>query len=386
VLGDIETFALPVSAAVRLRLPAALVNLNRGLHSMRGDEHAAQRRALAGILGAATGAQADVVRAAVDDVTRGWRSGGKVALLDGMRQLAARISAGVLFGDDHARHAPLAALLHTYFQLRREIAAVRDAAGAAERDALVAVGSALDAELRRYVRGARKGAGDGVLGRLAAATDLDAAAVVAHSNVLFVSSTEPIAVALTWILVILSQLPELRRELRDEGAAGAAGADRLLDRVVLEAMRLLPPNAMMSRITTRATRALGAALPAQTEVVLCPFLAHRDPVCFAGPDRFAPERWRAARPAPYQYLPYGGGGHACVGRGLAHHLITTALACLLDRFDVTLAGDLAIDWRIHIMLMPRVDPVVRVQRAGARGRHRPGRLGGPVGALLDLPS
>jgi len=37
VLNDIETFGLPVSAGQHLLLPPVVINLNRGLHSMRGE-------------------------------------------------------------------------------------------------------------------------------------------------------------------------------------------------------------------------------------------------------------------------------------------------------------------------------------------------------------
>jgi cytochrome P450 len=51
VLSDIDLFGMPVSAAQHLSLPQNLVNLNCGLHSMRGEKHAQQRRLLLRALG-----------------------------------------------------------------------------------------------------------------------------------------------------------------------------------------------------------------------------------------------------------------------------------------------------------------------------------------------
>lgn len=50
VLSDIEAFGMPESAAHYLRLSQKLINLNRGLHSMCGDQHAVRKRLLMGTL------------------------------------------------------------------------------------------------------------------------------------------------------------------------------------------------------------------------------------------------------------------------------------------------------------------------------------------------
>ena len=139
------------------------------------------------------------------------------------------------------------------------------------------------------------------------ATPLSEDELVAHANVLFMSSSEPIAVALTWTFLILSQLPELRRALRRELDHMSPDGDvphasrlaqlPLLDAVVSETLRLLPPNALMVRLTTRPARLHELQLPERCEVVVCPFLAHRDPERFARPDTFLPSRWSNTKPS-----------------------------------------------------------------------------------------
>jgi cytochrome P450 len=369
VLADLETFGMPVSAARQLGLPPALANLTRGLHSMRGDEHAAQRRIVTAVLSDGIADHAAQARAVVAAVTQRWRPGKTLALLDAMRGLARALSARVLFGAAHAELAGLVERLDTFFVVRREVSSPRAGTGEAGRALLVALGAPLDAELRGYVRACRAGAAaGGICGRLAG-TALPEDAVVAHANVLFISSTEPIAVALTWILLVLSQQPALRGALRAQVAtAGGLARGALLDRVIAECLRLLPPNAMMARVTTCPVRLGGAALPAGTEIALCPFVAHRDAARFPDPDRFLPERWATVRPSPFEYLPFGAGSHACAGRALASALIAAVLAALLARHELVLADDQAIDWRLHIQLLPRVDPVMRIRSPGSRAR------------------
>jgi cytochrome P450 len=382
VLGDIDAFGMPPSAAKHLALDEALTNLNRSLHSMRGEEHAAQKRTLTSVLDANVLDDA-LVSGALEELAARWQPGTTIALLREMRALTVQLASRVLFGAGHAGSEPLAELLDAYFHLRREAASPASVADDAVRDALVAAGEALDDALRHAVRASRRGgaASHALLGRLAAPeAGLTEDEVVGHANILFISSSEPIAVALTWTLLILSQLPALRCALRDELSAGPAAHPSHLDRVISESLRLLPPNALMARITTRPLSLCGTELPANCEVVLSPFVAHRDAERFPDPRAFRPSRWIEARPSPFDYFPFGAGGHACVGRGLALHLMKRALSFLLTRYDLVLAGDQEIDWRVHIMFMPHDDPSFLVAGPHSRG----GKLRGAVGDLLSL--
>jgi cytochrome P450 len=138
----------------------------------------------------------------------------------------------------------------------------------------------------------------------------------------------------------------------------------------------------MVRITTRPAMLGGIELPEGCEIVLSPFVAHRDPARFASPEEFRPLRWRELRPSPFEYFPFGAGGHACVGRGLALQLMREVLASLITRHDLVLDGNQSIDWRLHIMFMPANDPVMAVHAPGAAAAG--GVLGGPVAELLQF--
>ncbi|MGH2721766.1 MAG: cytochrome P450, partial [Actinomycetota bacterium] len=308
---------MPESAARAMGLPPDLVNLNRGLHSLPPDLHAVHKRLLTPAVSAGcVEPHHEAVWAALEAYAEGWTPGRPMGLLAHMREAMLRAAAAVLFGARHGESTRLARLLQTYFHLRREASAPVAEGGKPQRAELVAVGTSLDAELRTQVREWCRSAdssGDGVLGRLsrlglgpeAMMTEDE---IVGHANVLFVSSTEPVAVALTWTLLVLSQLPALRDELRAEirpltegGVPGTRQLGRLplLDRVLAECLRLLPPNAFMVRITTRPTSLDGLDLPERCEVVICPFLAHRDPAAFPRPAAFSPARWAKSSPSPF---------------------------------------------------------------------------------------
>lgn len=399
VLTDIASFGMPPSAAHHLKLPARLANLNRGLHSMRGQEHASRKRILSTILTPPRNGQSyAALRPVLKDAVSGWESARPFGLLSAMRSLAQRSSGHLLFATHRQGDDELTTRLTTYFHLRREASSPANAAQPGDMAKLLAAGNALDRSLRAYVRSCRRLPSkhdEGIFANLAkaefaAGEPMSEDEVIAHINVLHISSTEPVAVSLAWIMLILTQLPALQELLRRQVREGAPDEsmpaldrNRLLDRVINESLRLFPPNAFMVRTTMRPTSLNGADLPEGCEVVLCPLLVHRDPAKFADPSAFLPSRWERANPSPFDYFPFGGGGHACIGRAFALPLIKLVLSFLLEQFEFTLACDQAIDWRLHIMLMPRGDPLVLAQAPKTAGR-RTGKLTGPVAGLLNL--
>jgi cytochrome P450 len=396
VLTDIDSFGMPISAAQHLSLPPKLVNLNRGLHSMRGEQHSQHQRLLMRVLGE-RGIQDrhEAINAAVETFIESWQPGTRISLLEEMRELSLQVSIPLLFGVNYEEGLELALLLQSFFHFRREAAAPFSSMSDDAREELIALGTSLDQSLRQHIGWSRRKsatAEDGLLTRLAG-LDLDSGnrlsedELVAHTNVLFISSTEPIAVSLTWILLILSQLPELRLELRGEiektSAAGSVVAVPLLEAVISESLRLLTPNALMARVTTRPVRLSGVQLPERCEIVLCPFLAHRDAERFPGPKEFLLSRWSGSRPSPFEYFPFGAGGHSCVGRHLAVQIIQTVLAFLMPRYELVLAEDQEIDWRIQIMFTPQPEPIMNVSAPG-KSILKGGKLLGPVADLITL--
>lgn len=402
VLSDIDVFGMPISAAQYLSLPQHLINLNCSVHSMRGEQHDLHQHLLQRVLSERSimGQQASV-HDGIATFLSGWRPGIKISLLSEMHRLALQVSSRMLFGNQFIDGEQLGLLIQSYFQLRREASSPFCPTKPALREELIELGTALDAALRRYIRWCRDNAAtaDGIVAKLVsvdAREPLSEDELVAHSNVLFLSATEPIAVSLTWIVLILSQLPELRRALREEldGSLHAQAKSHfsrviqlpLLDSIILESLRLLPPNALMARLTTKPVRLGNVALPGHCELVLCPFLAHRDPDRFPQPDKFLPQRWYTIKPSPFEYFPFGAGGHSCIGRHLALYLIKSALALLTRRYDLVLTENQEIDWRIHIQFMPSNEPLMTIRDAHVSTSLDTGILLGTVGHLLNFDS
>lgn len=385
VLTDLDSFGMPASAAHRLNLPKNLANLNRGLHSLTGSQHTTHRRSLAALLNESPAQLA--ITAAVHDFMGRWCADSRVALLDQMRKLALAVGGRLLFGANAGEQAGLATRMRAYFDLRREASSPINSPSTPAVEELTRLGNAVDAELRRYIQACRpaRAASEGLVARLAKLEHVERLSddeVIGHANVLFLSSTEPVAVTLTWIFLILSQLPDLRRALR--ASFECSGEVALLNRVISETLRMLPPNAFMVRTTSRPVILGGVELPIQCEIVLCPFVSHRDPECFPQPNCFMPDRWQGSAPSPFLYFPFGAGGHSCVGRALALSVIRAAVSGILAEYDLILAGEQEVDWRLHIIFMPSTDPLFAIQSVVRASHLVPGRLRGPIADMLQL--
>jgi cytochrome P450 len=66
---------------------------------------------------------------------------------------------------------------------------------------------------------------------------------------------------------------------------------------------------------------------------------HRRPSLYPEPERFRPERFFSFKPAPWEWLPFGGGLRRCVGAAFATYEMKMVLASMLPRIDARLATD-----------------------------------------------
>jgi cytochrome P450 len=202
----------------------------------------------------------------------------------------------------------------------------------------------LAAALRSLIASKRTSGGNqrDALGLLLAARDgggeqLTDDELMAEAFELVVAGHETTALTLTWTLLLLDQHPEVLANLRDELAglgdrADAVGGLPLLDSVVKESMRLLPPAPLLFPRTSTAETTLGDhRLPAGATVVVSPVATHHDPTLYSEPRRFLPERWRGRSVSPYAYLPFGAGPRTCIGMVFAAQAIRLLLAAILRR-------------------------------------------------------
>lgn len=108
----------------------------------------------------------------------------------------------------------------------------------------------------------------------------------------------------------------------------------LLDGVIEECLRLMPPARGFVRTATADVELAGARIRAGQRVYLLYPAANRDPGHFTSPDSFDP-----ARPQGYGHASFGLGAHFCLGAGLARMEARALFAELISRYgSIRLAG------------------------------------------------
>jgi cytochrome P450 len=127
----------------------------------------------------------------------------------------------------------------------------------------------------------------------------------------------------------------------------------LLDAVIKESMRLLPPVPLQGRTATHATQLGGYPIPMRTRVVLSALVTNRLPDLYPHPDRFKPDRWATIKPSTFEYAAFSGGPRICPGQWFGMNVLKLSLAAILRRFRVELKPNARIDYQIQPTLSPR---------------------------------
>ena len=170
---------------------------------------------------------------------------------------------------------------------------------------------------------------------------------------------ETTAAAIAWGASLLAHNPDVR----DRAAAAAReDDDAYLGALVKEVLRIRPP------ISVAAARRLSEPLeigdhtiPAGTVVAIDAWGVHHDPEIYPEPERFEPERFLGEAPAPYTWLPFGGGAHRCIGSALAELEIKVALSTILRNVAIAPADpELAPPVRRAITMVPHGGGRIRV--------------------------
>jgi cytochrome P450 len=183
------------------------------------------------------------------------------------------------------------------------------------------------------------GAGD-LLSRLREARDAeDGAALTARevrdeALLFLLAGHTTTADVLTSTLHLLGRHPELQEQVAAAAASSAAdGPEDLVRAAVQEAMRLHPPSYALGRRVAADTELRGHAVSAGALVLVVPWATHRDPRFWPDPERFDPTRFVGEQRRPrFAYLPFSGGGRACIGRHLAMLESTILVRALLRSY------------------------------------------------------
>jgi cytochrome P450 len=200
-------------------------------------------------------------------------------------------------------------------------------------------------------RGQSTGVADDLLDYMLAAEDpetgrrMNPQDLIYNMQFFIVAGHETTALALSWALYLLANMPRIQDRAREEAqaqlggrAAGAADLATLpfIQQILEEAMRLYPPVGLLARTVCADDELCGRQM-CPNDILFLPIWAlHRHELLWDRPSAFDPDRFdpvRGPRRDKYQYLPFGAGPRVCVGANFAMMQAQIILATLIQRFQ-----------------------------------------------------
>lgn len=387
VLGDTETFHNVDADSSPLRIPgsSSLGRLYAGLTNMNGERHRRHRRVLAAAL-----QRKHVDRFCADfgelaeRMVAEWRVGEVRDLLPELKRLTLAVAVKTLLGLEPERDGRGVSVL-----VDRWLAAVFSvpalllpiALPGLPYRRLLLLSDRLEHEIAALIERKRSGGSSAdLLSALLEARDDDGSGLtddelLGQTAFLFMAGHATTASALAWTLLLLSLHPATLDDVLNEleqTCAGEApdttqiGELRLLDAVVRESMRLLPPVTWWTRVATTPTELGGYRVPAGTRVGYSPYVTHRLPNVYSQPNTFCPERWFGPRPEPYAYVPFSAGPRTCLGAAFAMTELKSVLAVVLQRVGLSLAPGARVRRGGLMLSEPKPGLWMRVDAAGSR--------------------
>ncbi|KAM7515199.1 hypothetical protein LguiA_004782 [Lonicera macranthoides] len=164
---------------------------------------------------------------------------------------------------------------------------------------------------------------------------------------LLFASCETTSTAITFVLKYLAELPNIYNEVLKEQMviAKSKGPNDLLSwediqkmryswKVACEALRLAPPAQGAFREAITDFTYAGFTIPKGWKTFWNVHTTHKNPKYFADPEKFDPSRFEGSGPAPYTFVPFGGGPHMCPGKEYARLEILVCMYNVVTKFKL----------------------------------------------------
>jgi len=324
------------------------------LFTSEGSLHARQRALIDPVMyGEVPRLQADNVVEFASEMAGEWQAGETVDVLEEQERMTTAMMVKVLFGEGGSRGATIAAALLGAIEAADAIplAATRLADRLPvprKRRFRRALG-----ELHRLIdetteaRDASPEPARDVLSLLRA-TGMAEDQARDEAISLYRGQKRTASAALSWTWYLLSQHPEAEARFHEEvdSALGDRPATyddlaRLPYTLMLfrEAVRLYPPSWIIARRAVSPHPAGDYEIPAGANLLMSPWLHHRDPRFWSDPSRFDPERFAGGIPdvPACAYFPQGAGPHRCPGMDFLPMACVMVLSAVGRRWRLRLA-------------------------------------------------
>ncbi|XP_047947284.1 beta-amyrin 6-beta-monooxygenase-like [Salvia hispanica] len=164
---------------------------------------------------------------------------------------------------------------------------------------------------------------------------------------MLVASYDTTSYAVTSVMDHLAQFPHIYNEVFKEQMAIAEtkGPSELLTwddiekmkyswNVVRESLRVTPPAAGAFREAATEFTYAGFTIPKGWKTFWTVYSTHKNPEYFPEPERFDPSRFEGSGPAPFTFVPFGGGPKMCAGKEYARLELLVMIHNVVTRFKL----------------------------------------------------
>lgn len=168
-----------------------------------------------------------------------------------------------------------------------------------------------------------------------------------------VAGHETVASALTWAWHLLVTNPDEMQKLKNDPTRAQLVFD--------ESLRLYPPAWVITRRTLIDLTVDDVLIPANSLVIVSPWLVHRNPKAWENPNAFIPDRFLAGSPQ-LGYIPFGAGARLCIGKEMARLEGAKILAHIAATWNIEAVHNSPVPIDASVTLRPVSGMPVRTSR------------------------
>jgi cytochrome P450 len=393
----------PTGEVTRRQEP--VTRIMTGLPYLRKDEHRKHRHLMMPAFNKqAVQTYHDDMLCATQEMLDRWKDGQRIDLSREMLRLTMRITALTLFGEESVQEGErvgnavaewidyVMSLGHLFpydlpgFGYRRWLDLSRE----------------IETDTRRLIdEKSASGADDhSLLSMLIRARDQDGFALsedelIGHVSLLLWGSRDASVYAVVWTVFLLSQHPDILADVVDElghvlkgSRPSAEQLDQLplLERVINESLRLLPPFPVIHRVSAEANELNGYLIPPQAEVVMSVYHTHRVAEVYPDPQAFYPGRWQSLQPTVSEFTPFSGGPRMCIRSSFAMQELKVILALALERYRLEFVPAVSVDRLVHVTLTPKNGMPMIVHKQDRQFDQGVGCVRGNIRGMVRLPN
>lgn len=185
---------------------------------------------------------------------------------------------------------------------------------------------------------------------------------------LIIAGHETTASVLNWTWYLLAQHSEIEQQLLAESQQflpadkmpSMADTEQLhtTQQVLDESMRLYPPVWVITRQAFADDHFNGIDIPAGTDILIPPYLMHRNPAYWPDPEKFDPQRFSPENKEKQHigaYLPFAIGPRRCIGDSMAIQEMAVHISRIIQKVHFKLVPWQTVELEPLVNLRPRQD-------------------------------